>query len=118
MLTLVEIHERIEALDNRLMELPAEIEAARDVASTAEATWKTELAQIRLTARAEAQAASQKQPTQDALEDLAHQRAEGAYRGHLIATANVETLRDVLRATQTRADLMRTLAASFRGAGG
>ena len=73
---------------------------------------------MRLREREKARQAGEKQPTQDALEDQAHAEAGGVYRGHLFAASNVETLRDVFRATQTRADLMRTLAASFRGGGG
>ncbi len=117
-LTLSAIHQRIEALDDRLMELPEEIERAREAASAAEAAWKSRLAAIRLTERARAQKAGEKQPTQDWLEDLAHRDAALLYSDHLFANSNVETLRDVLKATQTRSDLMRTLAASFRQAGG
>lgn len=113
MLTLREIQEKIEACDSRLEELVDEITEAAGDAAVCETTFKTRFAQERLKVRAGGQ-----KMTVDQVEDHATVATEDDRRSYLLATNNLTVLREALRATQARMDGLRTMAASFRGAGG
>lgn len=115
MLNLTQIHERIEECEARLEELVEEITRAAGAAAGADATYKTRFAQARLAARAEAEG---RKITTDEAEDKATVATEKERADHLFAANDLTVLREALRATQARMDGLRTMAASFRGAGG
>lgn len=118
MLSLDAIHAKVEQIDRELEEIVEQVVVARDEDAQADAAWKAALAKTRVEIRRRSTMERTKLPAQDALEDAAHEAHPGLYLAHVSAKARVETLRDVLKATTARADLMRTLAASFRSAGG
>lgn len=105
--------EQIEELDARLEELVEEITKAAVDAAVCEATFKAEFAKERLKARA-----GGIKLTVDVAEDIATVATEDERRAYLLAANNLTVLREALRATTSRMDGARTMAASFRGAGG
>lgn len=117
MLTLREITAAIERVSDELEDLVGQITTAGDDAAQAEVTFKAEYAKARLSARAAAEY-EQRRITTDEAEDRAVVATEGARLGHLVASNGLMVLREALRAKQARLDALRTLAASYRGAGG
>lgn len=115
MLTLQDIHSRIERCIDRMESLVDEVTIAASDAATAEATFKAEFAKARLKARAEADG---RKITTDEAEDHATVKTEGQRLSYLLTTNNLTVLREALRAIQSEMDGLRTQAASFRQAGG
>lgn len=114
MLSFVEIAREIERTITRLEELTEEIRSAAIDAAKAESNYKMAFSQARLLARANAVG----KVTIDQVEDLATSQTSDLALQYRIQTNNLATLRDVLRATQSRLDGLRTLATSHRAAGG
>lgn len=114
MLTLDEIHQKIESCNERMEELVTEITAAAGDAAFTETTFKVRFAQERLKARSTATS----KITTDVAEDTATVATEGERRGYLIGANNLTVLREALRANQSIMDGLRTQAASYRAAGG
>lgn len=117
MLSLTEIHERIEACEKRMDELVDDVTATASDAALAESAFKASFAQERLKARADAQAENRKITTDEA-EDRATVATQQARYGYLFASNNLTVLREALRACQSQMDGLRTMAASHRQAGG
>lgn len=114
MLTLHDIHEGIERLEGELETLVNEIRRAGNQDAIAETQFKSHFAQERLKVRAGTTA----RITVDEVEDRATVQTQDERQIHLVARNNLTVLREVLRARQSQLDAMRTLAASFRQAGG
>jgi hypothetical protein len=114
-LTVSEVHQRIEACVGRMDGLLEEVTTAAGDAAVAESTFKAEFAKARLKARAEA---AGRKITTDEAEDVATVATEDERRGYLFATNNLTVLREALRACQSQMDGLRTMAASHRQAGG
>lgn len=114
MRSLQDIHASIEAIEQELIDLVATAtEAATDAAVT-EATFKTQFAKARLLARANATG----KITVDEVTDRATVECSESRLGYLVANGRLTTVREALRAAQSRLDGLRTEAASYRGAGG
>lgn len=114
MLSPAQIHLEIERCLSELEALVEEIRAVAVEQAKAENTYKSAFSQSRLRARANAVA----KVTIDQVEDLANAETADLRLASQIATNNLTTLREVLRATQARLDGLRTLATSHRVAGG
>lgn len=114
MLSPAQIHNEIERCLSDLEGLVEEIRSASTEQAKADSAYKSAFSQARLTARATAIA----KVTIDQVEDIAHAQTSDLRLASTIATNNLTTLRDVLRATQARLDGLRTLATSHRVAGG
>lgn len=115
MITLQAIHEAIEHVSGQLEELVEEVTKAGDDAAITEATFKGEFARARLNARV---TAGDRKITVDEVEDRATVATQPERMAYLLGANNLTVLREALRARQSRLDALRTLAASFRGAGG
>jgi hypothetical protein len=114
MLSPVQIHNEIERCLSDLESLVEEIRSASIEQARADNAYKSAFSQSRLKARATALS----KVTIDQVEDLANAQTSELRLTSTIATNNLTTLRDVLRATQARLDGLRTLATSHRVAGG
>lgn len=114
MLALSAIHEAIETLSEQLEELVEQIARAGFEAAQAEADFRSSFAKARLRARAEATG----KLTVDAVEDLAAEKTQDQRLKYLLTSNNLLVLREAMRARQAQLDGYRTLAASYRGAGG
>lgn len=115
MLSLSAIHAAIETLSDQLEDLVSEIAQAGDEAAKAEADFKTEFAKARLWARANA---GDRKITVDEVEDRATTKTTDERTKYLVSANTLLVLREALRARQAQLDGYRTLAASYRGAGG
>ncbi len=114
MLTLREIHQGIEANLNALEELVSEVQDAGNQAAVAENAYRVSYAKARLSIRA----LSQEKLTVEQVEAEATVATEKEHLAFLIAQNKLTTVREALRATQSKLDAYRSLGASFRGAGG
>lgn len=114
MLTLSEIHRGIEANLAALDELIADVQEAGHQAAHTEAAFKTAFAQARLTIKA---TALDKLTVGD-IDAEATVQCEELNLNYLIAQNRLMTVRESLRAVQSKVDAYRTLAASFRSTGG
>lgn len=114
MLSFVDIAREIERTISRLEELTEEIRTAAIEAARAESDYRMAFSQARLVARANAVT----KITIDQVEDMANTETSELALRYRITANNLATLRDVLRATQSRLDGLRTLATSHRVAGG
>jgi hypothetical protein len=114
MLSPVQIHNEIERCLAELEAIVEEIRSASVEQAKADSAYKSAFSQSRLKARATALT----KVTIDQVEDLANAETADLRLASTIATNNLTTLRDVLRATQARLDGLRTLATSHRVAGG
>ena len=115
MLTLSEIHARIEQELDALESLVTDVERDGRAAALAENAYKVAFAKSRLKNRAELESSK---PTVGLIDDLATKETAELNLAHLIATNRMTSTREAVRATQARIDALRSLAASFRGAGG
>lgn len=114
MLSPVQIHSEIERCLSDLESIVEEIRSASVAQAKADSAYKSAFSQARLSARANAVT----KITIDEVEDIANSQTVELRLANTIATNNLTTLRDVLRATQARLDGLRTLATSHRVAGG
>jgi Neuraminidase (sialidase) len=114
MLTLAAIHEGLEANLEALDDLVAEVQKAGHDAATTEAHYKTAFAKARLTIKA---TAMDKMTVGD-IDAEATVQCEELYLNYLIAQNKLTTVREALRAVQSKLDGYRSLAASYRQAGG
>jgi len=114
LLTLVEVHEGLEANMNALDDLVADVQDAGNQAARTEAVYKIENAKARLTIKGTAL----EKMTVGEVEAEALIQCEELYVSYLVAQNHLLTVREALRATQSKVDGYRTLAASFRQAGG
>lgn len=115
MLSFGEVQEAISEVSERMDELVDEIRVAGRDAAITEATFKSQFAKARLQARAEAK---DRKITTDEAEDKATVATENERLGYLLGANNLTVLREVLRAKQSQLDGLRTMAASYRTAGG
>ena len=83
-------------------------------AARTEAAYKIENAKARLTIKG---TALEKLTVSD-IEAEALIQCEELFTAYLVAQNHLMTVREALRATQSKVDAFRTLAASFRNAGG
>jgi hypothetical protein len=114
MMTLGEIYTGLEANLAALDDLVADVQKAGHDAATTEAAYKVEFAKCRLTIKA---TALDKLTVGD-IEAEATVQCEELYLKYLIAQNKLTTVREALRAVQSKIDAYRSLAASFRSAGG
>ena len=117
MMNLGQIQEAILREAKKIDELVDEIREAGQNAATAEVTYKVLFAKERAMARVDGEEAG-KRVTVDMVEDAATEVTENERLAYLLATNNMTTCREALRAATARLDALRTLAASFRTAGG
>ena len=109
-----EIHKGLQVNLDALEGLVDEVRrAGRDAAMT-EAAYKIEFAKARLTVKATAM----EKLTVGDIESEATIQCEKLYLAYLIAENNFTSVREALRALQSKIDGYRTLSASFRAAGG
>jgi DNA repair exonuclease SbcCD ATPase subunit len=113
MLSPLQIANEIERTITRLEELTEEIRSAAIDAARSETEYRSAFSQARLTARATAIG----KITIDQVEDLATNQTNDLALRYRIAANNLQTLREVLRATQSQLDGLRTLSTSHRAAG-
>ena len=114
MLTIDEIEARIQATGRRIEELLGDVQRAAEEAAVAEAEFKTAFAQVRLRSRAEAGG----KVTVDHVDDLATVATEDKRLRWLIAQNALTVCREALRARESQLDALRSLMATYRGAGG
>lgn len=115
MIPLSSIHEAIERLEGQLEDLVSEITKAAGEAAEAEAEFRSEFAAARVEYRVNH---SGEKFTVDMVEDYATVCAIETRTNHLLKANNLLVLREAMRARQAQLDGFRTLAASYRGAGG
>ena len=113
MLSPVDIAKEIERTITRLEELTEEIRSAAIEAARAETEYRSAFSQSRLIARASAVG----KITIDQVEDIATNQTNDLALRYRIAANSLQTLREVLRATQSQLDGLRTLSTSHRVAG-
>ena len=113
MLTPQEIQEAIETEMTRMEALVDELRQAGYDTATAEVNFKIEFARERLKARSQGVVNGVKVNV-DTADDVATVETEQERHQHLIATNNLLTLREALRACQNTIDALRTLATSAR----
>lgn len=106
-----DVYGAIEAEIGRLEKLVGDLAKAGDESAHAEADYKTAFSQARLAVRAELM---DTRPTVDAVESMATIRCSDQLLRHLIATNQLTTRREALRASQARLDGLRSLAAGYR----
>lgn len=114
MLSLDEIHNGLKFEMDNLEELVAEVRAAGDEAARAETAYKTIYAQSRLRVRV----ISREKLTVDQVADTALEQCEEMLFQYKVAENRLTTIREALHASEARLDGWRTLATSFRSAGG
>ena len=114
-LTLDMIHNGILREMNELERLVEEIREAGKRSAIADATHKTDFSEKRLQVRA---LYKHQKMTVDQIADIATSSTDETYTDYVINSNNLMTLREALRASQARLDGWRTLAVSFRNAGG
>jgi len=117
MLTYDQVQQAIEDVSERLEVLVTDILREARAAAEAETAYKTEFAKARISFRAKC-ASDHVKTNMDEVSDHATVATEHLFLPHLLATNNLTTLREALRANQSRLDALRTLSASFRSAGG
>jgi hypothetical protein len=113
-ITLDGIHGGLRFEMDQLEELVREVRQAGDAAAEAEVNYKVAYAQTRLRVRAEAR----ERLTVDQVADKALAECEELLLNYKIAENRLTTTRESLHATTARMDGWRTLATSFRVAGG
>lgn len=109
-----EIQRGLQANLEALESIVDEIRAAGRDAAIKEATYKVEYAKSRLTVKA---TAMEKLTVSD-IEAEATIQCEQVYLEHLIAQNHFTSVREALRAIQSKMDGFRTLSVSYRAAGG
>ena len=114
MWTPVEIANGIQANLTALDDLVDQVTKAGHEAAVTEAKYKIDFAKARLTVKATAL----ERLTVSDIEAEATIQCEDSYLAFLIAENKLTTIREALRATQSKLDGYRTLSASIRGAGG
>lgn len=117
MLSLNEIAEAIEGECDKLEGLIDQVAEAAYRSAIAETDFKLKFAEQRIMVRDDA-AAIGKKVTIDQVEDAATLTTIDERRDHLLASGTLSAVRDAVRVAQSRVDAYRTLAASFRQAGG
>ena len=114
MLTMSEIHGRIEKELDRLEELVQEVKDAGYAAASTESEYKSEAAKCSLTVRA----TSTEKRTVGEIEAEVQIACESQHLAFLIAANNLVAVREAVKASIARVDALRSLLASYRGAGG
>ena len=109
-----EIQRGLQANLDALDEIVDEVRKAGHDAATTEAAYKIEFAKARLTVKA----TSLEKLTVGDIESEATIQCEELYFRYLIAENHFTSVREALRALQSKIDGYRTLSASFRAAGG
>ena len=109
-----EIQRGLEANLEALESIVDEIRQAGRDAAIKEATYKVEYAKSRLTVKSTAL----EKLTVSNIEAEATIQCEKVYLDHLIAQNHFTSVREALRALQSKIDGYRTLSASHRAAGG
>jgi hypothetical protein len=113
MLTLARIQAGIEAEMKRIDELVNQIAKAGDEAAETESAYKVAFARKRLEIRA-----YYDKPTVGQCDDEAMEATADLHLAYLLGSNRLTVARESLRSAQARLDGLRTLAASFRVAGG
>ena len=113
-MTLREIHEGLQANLEALDSLVEEARSAGRESAKTENAYKVAYAKTRLSIRA----TSTEKLTVDQVEAEATVATQDEHLAFLLAQSNLTVLRESLRAVQSKIDAYRTLAASFRSAGG
>ena len=114
MMNLGQIQEAILREAKKIDDLVSEVRDAGVQAAEAEVAFKVGHAQARLVARAD----KDRKVTEAMAEDIAVEATEHQRLQHNLAQSRLTTAREAMRASQSRLDALRTLAASFRNAGG
>ena len=114
MLTLEQIAQGISREMKRLDGFVDEIRDVGDAAANAEANYKILKAKSNL----EIRASTLEKLTVDEVDSRSLIQCEEAYLQYVISQNRLTTTREALRASQSRLDGWRTLATSFRAAGG
>jgi hypothetical protein len=114
MLSLSEIHDRLEAELEHLENLVTEVRHAGNEAAKAEVAYKVESSKARLTVKA---TMIEKLTVADIDAEVTIQTEE-LYLNYLITANALTTCREAVRVGTTKVDALRSLAASFRNAGG
>jgi hypothetical protein len=117
MMSLNQIAEAIESEGRRIGQLAEECADVAQNAAEAEADYKIEFAKARMRTRDDAAAVGRKMSV-DQVDDEATLEASESLRTFLVAREALTAIRAALRASETRMDGLRTLAAGYRGAGG
>jgi hypothetical protein len=117
MLSYGEVAEAIEAEGRRIAKLAEECSDVITNAAGLEADFKVAFARARMVFRDDA-AKQGARATVDMVEDHATIETIDARRAHLIGQGSVTAIREALRASQSRLDGLRTLAAGYRQAAG
>lgn len=113
MLTISRIQAGIESELKRIDELVNQIAKAGDEAAETESAYKAAFAKKRLEIRA-----YYDKPTVGQCDDEAMEATADLHLAYLLGSNRLTVARESLRAAQARLDGLRTLAASFRAAGG
>jgi len=114
-LTLDQIHRGILKEMRTLEELVTDIQRAGQEAAKADARYKSAFSEARLNVRA---LYGHQKMTVDQTTDIATAGTDDEYTQFIITANFLTTCREALRASQSRLDGWRTLAVSFRNAGG
>jgi len=114
MMNLGQIQEAILREAKKIDDLVSEVKEAGAHAAEAEVAFKVKFAQARLVARAD----TERRVTEAMAEDISVEATEHQRLEHNLAQSRLTTARESMRAAQSRLDALRTLAASFRNAGG
>jgi len=114
MLSMDDLHSRLEAELDRLEELVVEVRHDGVEAAKAEGAYKSEYSKARLTIKA----TSLSKLTVGELEAEADEQTEELRLRYLITQNALTTTREALRAETTKVDALRSLLASYRSASG
>ena len=117
MLSYNQVAEAIESEGRKIGKLAEEIATLAGDAAEAESDYKIAIAKARMKQR-DLFAVSNTKFTVGDVEDRATLNTSDALRTHLIAAGDLTAARDAMRASQSRMDGLRTLAAGYRNAGG
>lgn len=112
-MNIAQIEQAIQSEARKIEELVDEVRNAGIDAAKAETSFKVGFAQHRLVARA-----GEGRVTEAMADDLAVEATEKERLNHNLAQSRLTTAREAMRAAQSRLDALRTLAATFRAAGG
>ncbi len=110
MLSMSDIHARIEKELDRLEELVQEVKDAGYAAASTESEYKSEAAKCSLTKRA---TATQKM-TVGEIDAEVQIACESQHLAYLIAANNLVAVREAVKASISRVDALRSLLASYR----
>ena len=117
MLSMNQIAEAIEAEGRRIGKLAEECAEIAQNAAEAEADHKVAFATSRIKFR-DAAAKSSGKVTVDQVEDHATLECAESLRAYLVCRESMTAIRSAQKASEARLDGLRTLAATYRGAGG